>query len=241
MLKKVLLTAALLSLATCGFRVIYEERNDTVSYAEELAAIRIQKDRSKLGQDLKNNLYDLFNPDYIKAEPKYLLVVKPTRAISATYITTTGASGRNRLTLTVSYEISSLETGKKISSGNTSVNDNYDVSTNRFGTYTAEEYIQTNLTKIAAQNIRNSIVNDIIEMRKKCLKEAENKDSTTKVEVKENAEKNEENKESIDPSNAECPVNNLEIDKLQKKPEEKEPEAKKPAKKSANKQRLKQR
>ncbi len=170
MFRKIFISFLLLTICSCGFQVIYKdhEENSETSYVEELAAIRIKKTRTRTDQLLKNNLYDLFNPDYIKADAKYFLVLTITESISPTFISSTGASGRNKLTLTVNYELKNLSTSETISSGLTSVNDNYDVSSNRYGTYSAENYIRSNLTKVAAQNIRNSLVNDFIETRKKC-------------------------------------------------------------------------
>ncbi|MES2961276.1 MAG: hypothetical protein V4694_02720 [Pseudomonadota bacterium] len=170
MLRKTFTILLLLSFSACDFQVIYKEKvkGVGVTYAQDLSAIRIKKDRTKLSQDLKNNLYDALNPDYIKSEPKYFLILAAKSTISSTFTTFTGASGRNRVTLDVVYTLKSLDNAITISSGTTSVNDNYDVTTNRYGTYTAEQYILTNLTKIAAQNIRNSLVNDFIEVRKKC-------------------------------------------------------------------------
>ena len=165
-----------LSLFSCGFNVIYKDDDILASNAHELALIRIKKDRDHLSQELKNSLYDLLNPDYIKTEPKYFLILKVTKSVFPTFITTTGASGRNRITLDIRYELKNLETSATISSGSTSVNDNYDVSTNRYGTYTADEYVSLNLTKIAAQNIRNSLVNDLIEARKECDKNRQDKE-----------------------------------------------------------------
>ena len=160
----------ILTFSACDFQVIYKEkvRGVGITYAQDLSAIRIKKDRTKLGQELKNNLYDALNPDYIKSEPKYFLILTAKSAISSTFTTFTGASGRNRVTLDVTYTLKNLDNAITISSGTTSVNENYDVTTNRYGTYTAEQYMLTNLTKIAAQNIRNSLVNDFIETRKKC-------------------------------------------------------------------------
>jgi hypothetical protein len=170
----------ILTFSACDFQVIYKEkvRGVGITYAQDLSAIRIKKDRTKLSQELKNNLYDALNPDYIKSEPKYFLILTAKSTISSTFTTFTGASGRNRVTLDVTYTLKNLDNAITISSGTTSVNDNYDVTTNRYGTYTAEQYILTNLTKVAAQNIRNSLVNDFIETRKKCeglvkLKEGE--------------------------------------------------------------------
>lgn len=174
MFRKFLITLLLLSLTSCGFQVIYRDskQDHDISYIHELAAIRIQKNRTRIGQELKNNLYDIINPDYTKTEPKYFLVLTITENISPTFITITGSSGRNKITLNAAYVLKDLATAEIISEGHTSVNDNYDVSTNRYGSYTAENYVRSNLTTIAAQNIRNSLVNDFIELKKKCDEEA---------------------------------------------------------------------
>jgi hypothetical protein len=88
-----------------------------------------------------------------------------------------------KITLKINYELKNLATATTISAGSTSVNDNYDVSSNRYGTYSAENYVRTNLTKIAAQNIRNSLVNDLIEVQKKC-QESPKKESDFVCQIK---------------------------------------------------------
>jgi len=155
-------------LQSCGFHVIYKERGDSqeISYISELSSIRIKKDRDRISQLLKNNLYDLLNPDYKKSESKYFLILQIEESISPTFITLTGSSGRNKITLKIYYTLKKLDDASMISQGETSVNDNYDVSDNRYGTLKAEDYIKDNLTKLAAQNIRNSLVNDLIEYHK---------------------------------------------------------------------------
>jgi len=168
MIRKLFAILIAASLCGCGFQVIYKERgkNADISYVDELAAIRIKKDRDRLSQELKNHLYDLLNPDYKKVEPKYFLIITQKDSVSPTFITVIGSSGRNRITTSVNYELKDLQTGKTIAAGSTSVYDNYDVSSNRFGTYTAENYVRSNLTTLAAQNIRNSLVNDFIEIQR---------------------------------------------------------------------------
>ncbi len=166
-----LLTLSLLS--SCGFQVMYLDEESHASYESELAAIRIKKTRTKIDQKLKNNLYDLLNPDALNIEPKYFLTLNLKEVVSPTFITITGASGRNRITLNIDYELKNLSNGIVISKGSASVNDNYNVTENRYGTFVADEYLRENLTKLAAQNIRNSLVNDFIEVKKEC---AEKKD-----------------------------------------------------------------
>ena len=151
MIKKLLLTTVLLSLFSCGFQVIYRDEESHASYEGDLAAIRIKKDRSKIDQKLKNNLYDLLNPDALKIPAKYFLTLSMKESISPTFITITGASGRNKITLTVSYKLQNLTTAAVISTGSTSANDNYNVTENRYGTYVGDEYLKENLTKIVAQ------------------------------------------------------------------------------------------
>jgi hypothetical protein len=175
MLRKTLITAILLSLFSCGFQVIYRDGENKNSYENSLAAIRIKKDRSKIDQQLKNNLYDLLNPDSLDVSAKYFLILSIEELVSPTFITVTGASGRNKITLEVSYILKNLETAATISKGSTSVNDNYNVTENRYGTYVGDEYLRNNLTKIAAQSIRNSLVNDLIEAKKECDDKKTNK------------------------------------------------------------------
>lgn len=159
----------IIATSSCGFKVIYKENDNSSkdSYVNELASIRIKKDRDQLSQKLKNNLYDILNPNYIEIEPKYLLILSIKESNTPTFITLSGSSGRNKITITVDYQLKRLEDAKLIASGSTSVNDNYDISDNRYGTYTIEEYTKTNLTKLVAQNIRNSLVNDLTEESKK--------------------------------------------------------------------------
>ncbi len=169
---------------SCGFQIIYREnQGDSISYEKELSTIRIKKTAGHLAQELRAALKDSFNPDYLESEPKYFLVVNIKKSVTGTFITFTGASGRNKVILDVDYELRDIKTGELLAIGTTIASDNYDVTKNRFGTYTAEDYVGLNLTKIVAQNIRNLLVNDLIEITKEIeeLKRPENKDRRRKV------------------------------------------------------------
>ena len=186
-MRKFLCLILLASLCSCGFQIIYRDEANNFSYAEDLASIRIKKDRYHLSLEMKNNLYDLLNPDYIKSEPKYFLILRTSKSVSGALITQTGASGRNRVNVEVLYELKNLENGAIISRGVTSANDSYDVSTNRYGTYVADDTVQLNLTKIVAQNVRNALVNDFIEVKKKCAEKPKDEKEEEEI-VKESEE-----------------------------------------------------
>ena len=178
-LKKLIAISIIFSLSACGFQVVYKDQSLSTSLSYELAAIRIKKDRTELSQQLRNNLYDVLNPDHIKASSKYFLILKLTQSSSPTFITATGASGRNKITLSVNYELRNAENMQEITKGIVEISDNYDVSLNRFGTYVSQNYVENNLTKLISQNIRNSLVNDLVELQKRCddLKNSKEEDS----------------------------------------------------------------
>jgi len=152
---------------SCGFEVIYKDHTLSNSLAYQLASIKIEKKRTQLNFELQNSLYSLLNPDKLNIEPKYLLILKTTTNTSSTYITSTGASGRNRITITTSYTLKNLQNNQVLSSGEATASDNYDISSNRFGTTVAEDYIKNNVLKIVSTNLRNSLVNDFVQFAKK--------------------------------------------------------------------------
>jgi len=164
--------------ASCGFEVVYRDdlkqnnsqlnqSNHYSFYQSELSAIKIKKTRDKIDQQLKNNLYDVFNPDYIKVESKYFLVLKIDKKTLATFITATGGSGRNKIIMKVDYELRLIDNQQKIASGTVTATDNYNINSNRYGTFVAEDYFTVNLTEIIASNLRNSLINDLIEYHRK--------------------------------------------------------------------------
>lgn len=173
-MKSLLILILLSSLTSCGFQVLYRDNDqEKLSYEKEFSSIRIQKSDGRMSQELRVALLDLLNPDNFNVEPRYVLILSENKAISGTFITFTGASGRNKVSLTVNYELLDLQSGEIVATNSTIVNDNYDVQINRYGTYVADAYATSNLSKVAALNIRNLLANDFIEIRKASENEKE--------------------------------------------------------------------
>ncbi len=183
--KFLLIIAIFFVLSSCGFQVIYRDNDsEKISYEKELSTIRIQKSAGRLSQELRVSLLDLLNPDNLANDPKYILTLNQDKSISGTFITFTGASGRNKVTLSITYKLIDAQTGEIVGTNSTIVNDNYDVQTNRYGTYVADAYATSNLVKVAALNIRNLLVNDFIEINKS----AENEKELATISVEKNAD-----------------------------------------------------
>jgi hypothetical protein len=160
---------ALFLLCGCGFEVIYKDHELPTSLAYQLASIKIEKKLTQLDWELQNSLYSLLNPDKLDIPAKYLLILQTTTTTSSTYITSTGAAGRNRITITTNYTLQNLETNQIVGSGSTTASDNYDISINRFGTVVTEEYVRNNILKIISNNLRNALVGDFITLSKKSI------------------------------------------------------------------------
>ena len=94
-------------------------------------------------------------------EKQYHLKIDTKKSVSKTIINDSGASGRDRVTLSVLYKLTDLSSGKVISRGQISVNDSFDIGGNRFANYVNKNEVQSYLTKAAAENIRDNLVYDI--------------------------------------------------------------------------------
>lgn len=155
---------------SCGLQPIYQTSqkltNKDYDYRQDLATISVKVDRKKLNQDLKNHLEKVLNPNEIKVDAKYLLTVTLQKSITSTFTNYTGSSGRNKVILTANYRLQDLNNNQIISTGTTNVSNDFNVESKKFANYTAEDSIATNLTVIIAKNIRDLLINDIINNHK---------------------------------------------------------------------------
>lgn len=175
--KAFILILILLFLSACGLSTMYGNTtygtpNKNVQTIppllnQELAKIAIKKDRTQISEQLRNNLYDLFKGTQTKIEPEYFLIINIAKTVTPTYTTLTGVSGRNRIVLVAKYQLKRLRDAYPVGSGSTQVSDNYNVSTTRYANYLTEEVTSNKLTQTVAQNLRNLIVNDLIQLDKK--------------------------------------------------------------------------
>ena len=60
----------LLPLAGCGFSPLYAEGEDDLSVAAEMATVRIEPLRDRVGQQMHNFLRDRLNPNGQRVSPK---------------------------------------------------------------------------------------------------------------------------------------------------------------------------
>ena len=87
--------------------------------------------------------------------------VKLTSKTSSTFTTSTGSSGRNKVTLIANYKLLDIESNDILGSGKISESGDFDIERKRFANYITEEQTIINLTKLIARDVRNMIINDL--------------------------------------------------------------------------------
>lgn len=153
----------ILFLSACGFQPIYKtdiSGNET-RYESKLAAVEFSGKRKRIYQKLEENLKKVLNPNKINVKKEYILNIETSKRISTAFINPTGSSGRNMVTLRANYTLTRISDDEVIATGDTLAKDHYDIEDRRFANYIAEENIELNLTNLIAQNIRDSLINDL--------------------------------------------------------------------------------
>ena len=163
-IRMISLAVIILLLSSCGFKPIYYSKNSdqkNTDYNSNLILVKVKKYRSNIDYKLHKNLVEILNPYNIDVEKKYFLDVKLTSKTSSTFTTSTGSSGRNKVTLIANYKLLDIESNDILGSGKISESGDFDIERKRFANYITEEQTRINLTKLIARDVRNMIINDL--------------------------------------------------------------------------------
>ena len=163
-LKKIAGAALILSLCACGFEPLYVEKtggNDLWYYnneydtdiVREMSQIRIQGVTDRIGQLIKNELMDTFNPHGTPKNAKYFLKIEPvnketTEQALRDDITAT----REKVKYTAKYELWSEKDGHLVS-GKSWVFLSYDLLDNPYSTTMDKKKVEKDGAKIIANDI----------------------------------------------------------------------------------------
>lgn len=147
-----LLSAALL-LAACGFEPLYGGGGRGVT-SREMAAVRVEPIADRVGQQLRNELFDLLTPLGQSARPEYQLTVTLTESTSGLAVKKSEVATRSNLTLNASFTLSEAKTGIPLFSDSNSLVGSYNVLTSDFSTLVAEQGVRDRLVKEMARDIQ---------------------------------------------------------------------------------------
>lgn len=156
--------AAVCELAACGFEPLYVEKtsgNDLWYYnnkfdtdiVREMAQIKIESVSDRIGQMIKNELMDTFNPHGTPKCAKYFLKIQPVSSETVQQalrddITAT----REKVKYTVSYSLWDKDNGQLVS-GSSWVYLSYDLLDNPYSTTMDKKKVEKDGAKIIANDI----------------------------------------------------------------------------------------
>lgn len=143
------LLVLLLSLSACGYRPLYSSGSDGRGVVESLSSIAIQEQDSRAGQLVRNSLLSSMRPAGDARLDQFKLVLKPELVKSSLVSQSLPGIKRNRLRLTVSYQLLETDSGTVVNSGKTFSAISYDIIREPIADLQAE----SNATDRAAEEV----------------------------------------------------------------------------------------
>ncbi len=161
---KILATIIICTLPACGFEPLYVEKTggDDLWYynnqydqdiVREMAQIRINTSGGRMGQMIKNELIDIFNPYGAPKNAKYFLKIQtPTSRTTQQALRDDITATREKVMYKVNYELWSTKKGKLVS-GSSKTFLSYDLLDNPYSTTMDKKKVKKDGAKIIANDI----------------------------------------------------------------------------------------
>lgn len=148
---------SLLLVSACGISPLYLTQGQETTNLT--AAVEIQPIADYEGYLLQNYLSDGLNPKKMVAPKKYRLNVHLNMPnISDQNIQNDNFSSRERMTLSVSYRLTDIQTGQTVISTTASATGAYNVATDPYSTWMAQKKVRENLVKMLADRITLHVI-----------------------------------------------------------------------------------
>ena len=148
--------AAVLLVAACGFRPLYEkpgaDRPPTALTSVEVAPIA-----DRIGQIVHNHLLDLINPAGRPRQSRYRLFVTLKESTERLAIQKTELATRANFRLLATYSLVDIRTEAQVGAGNTTVVSSYNILRSEFATRIAENDAQARAAREVAEQIRTRL------------------------------------------------------------------------------------
>ncbi|MGF1476486.1 MAG: LPS assembly lipoprotein LptE [Geminicoccaceae bacterium] len=148
--------AAVLMLAACGFRPVYDTNRDAGIDAE-LRAVRVAPFPDRLGQILRNETIDQLNPEGTQGPAEYDLVIQLTRRITELAIQLDDVVTRQDLTLTARYELRDRSDGTTLLRSAATRVAGFNVGDDPFATLSSEQDAERRAAIQVSRDIRVSL------------------------------------------------------------------------------------
>jgi len=125
-------------LGGCGFQPLYGQQGGDATVASDLAAVRVEPLRDRVGQQMHNFLRDRLNPGGQPVSPSYRLQVQLTETLSELGVRQDETATRANLRMQANFSLLSVDGGEPLLSGRSTSTTSYDILENPFATTVSE-------------------------------------------------------------------------------------------------------
>lgn len=149
----------LLSLPACGgFQPLYKQSPSDVSAGRQFDDILVRPIADRVGQELRNHLYDALTPNGQPASPKWQLTVTLTESIQKIAVQQSSFSTRANLSLTASYSLNPIGNDDQDGhSGSVRAISSYNILDSEYATLVAEQDTRTRAVQVLSADIRRQL------------------------------------------------------------------------------------
>jgi len=149
---------ALAGPAGCGFKPLYSsKRAEDTTVAADLAAVRIDPLRDRVGQQLHNLLRDRLNPHGQPVSPSYRLRVALKETIDELGIQRDETASRANLRVDADFALLDAAGGQALLQGRSSSTTSYDILRNPFATTVSEADARERALREVADDIQTRL------------------------------------------------------------------------------------
>jgi LPS-assembly lipoprotein len=127
-----LIAGLALLLAGCGFHPLYGEQDGGKAVLPELASISVDSIPDRSGQELTNELRDVFNPRGLTVPARYRLQIGLTKHTQNLMTRPNTSASRTDLSMTASWALTRLSDKKIVLQGSAKATTGHDVLTNEY-------------------------------------------------------------------------------------------------------------
>lgn len=160
--RAIIFGGVLIALQACGFQPLYQHEHQQgqvgVSAGGALQTIRIKPINDRVGQELRNHLFDALTPRGQPADPQWDLKIKLSEVIEHISVEQTSFATRANLKLTGTYFLSPVGDSEQDGhSGTVKVISSYNFLDSEYATLVAERDARSRAVLILSNDIRRQL------------------------------------------------------------------------------------
>ena len=153
-----LLFCSIIFVQSCGYEPLYQKSDVANTAGSELSTIIVKPISDRIGQKLRNHLYDALTPAGKPKNPKWELNVTLQESIQKIALEQTSFSTRANLTLSGTFHLTAIGANDvKGHAGSVSVISSYNIFDSEYATLIAERDARSKAVLILSNDIRRAL------------------------------------------------------------------------------------